>query len=202
MNGMLTNPWLPVAVFASAVITLTISTSITLGGGEYIGGIVWPYFSDTGRESPAYEVFAVGLTLAGLGWVALVLGERRIVAGIAAGTGVSSAHVARLNVSAPVCGVLAAACVSLLAIFDTINYPTIHNLAAYVFFLSAVAYVGQLAACFQLLARRAPEESAIARSFRMKVRADACARRGRRRLNKAKLFGLILVPTSRPRRSA
>ena len=37
--------------------------AITTSSDVYIGGISYPYFSDTGRDAPAYYVFAVGLTI-------------------------------------------------------------------------------------------------------------------------------------------
>ena len=40
--------------------------AITTSGDVYIGGLSYPYFSDTGRDSPAYYVFAVGLTITAL----------------------------------------------------------------------------------------------------------------------------------------
>jgi len=53
----------------------------------------------------------------------------------------ASAHVARCNVAAAVLGVLGSLCAGTLAVCDTLNYPVLHNISAYAFFLFTVSAV-------------------------------------------------------------
>ena len=68
-----------VAACAVAIFTYIVCIIITVSNGTYIGGIPWPYFSDTGRDVPAYFLFAIGLTVVCLLYipVSLVLLHRK-----------------------------------------------------------------------------------------------------------------------------
>jgi hypothetical protein len=107
---------------------------------RYIGSLEYPYFSDTGRDKPGYYVFAVGLTISGVLLAAVtVLNWARIrhLAGGPDAVG-RAATAVKLAAASAVCGVLSAPFLATLAIADTVNYPTAHNLGAYAFFFFAV----------------------------------------------------------------
>jgi DNA damage-regulated autophagy modulator protein 2 len=56
--------WYAPIVGATALLT-TLATCfiITRVKGIYVGGLSWPFFSDMGREAPAYYVFITGLSI-------------------------------------------------------------------------------------------------------------------------------------------
>ena len=57
---------LPLAACSVAVFTYVVCIILAASLGTYTGGLDMPYFSDTGRDAPAYWVFAIGLTLSAL----------------------------------------------------------------------------------------------------------------------------------------
>lgn len=99
----------------------------------YIGGIPWPYISDTGREAPMYYVFAVGCTTTALLLAAVVVIYWRLVYVAPSGMCCSPSDVALGGV---VCTVVASICLVLLACLSTIEYADAHAYSAYVFFVA------------------------------------------------------------------
>ncbi|ETV66182.1 hypothetical protein, variant 5 [Aphanomyces astaci] len=55
--------WSPILAPFFTVTTLIICIVITKTKDIYVGSLAWPYFSDMGRDDPAYYVFATGLCL-------------------------------------------------------------------------------------------------------------------------------------------
>ena len=137
--------WLTLQRGAWSTWTILVCVGITLGNKTYIGGIGYPYISDTESSPTTRPIFATGMTLAALALIAnyaLMKGaiDQRIAA-MARAAHAPSAHVARCNLAAAILGVLGSLCAALLAVFDTLDYPSVHNLSAYAFFLFTVSAV-------------------------------------------------------------
>lgn len=164
------HPALPIAASAVAVLTLVLCVSITLGTDTYIGGISYPFFSDTGRDRShgQYYIFAVGLTITGILWAATVTGVSMLGKRLSANLGDGTKAHCLLSSAA---GFLWAASpfLALVSIFDTVNFSTIHNLSAYAFFGFALIGVILHTLGFHALARRAVPGSAVARSAKIKL---------------------------------
>lgn len=50
----------PLLVGVIGIGTIVACMIISRVRGDYTGGLVWPYISDTGRDKPQYYLFAVG----------------------------------------------------------------------------------------------------------------------------------------------
>lgn len=138
---------------------MIICVGMTLSEGVYIGGIRWPYFSDTGREPPTYYIFAVGLSLTSLlmatsnvlFWhrtygrkdgnkaarISIVKGLK-----VAAGCPCDGGCCNRASMSLVAVKLVCVSCICLIltACFSTTSFPNVHQYTAYgFFFLQTVA---------------------------------------------------------------
>jgi len=125
--------------------------------GHDIGGIPWPYISDTAKDPPQAGMFSYGMTVTSciIVWVVVInygkakndidlmyppdtdgLGSRRNFAGLVAGL-----------ISAPNLG--------LLACFDTRRTPGLHLLFVVLFFIPCIAYLFIVKSLYELLLVRA-----------------------------------------------
>jgi DNA damage-regulated autophagy modulator protein 2 len=52
----------PIMALAIALVTLFGCVLIAKAKGVYLSGMFWPFFSNTGRDKPAYYLFCAGLT--------------------------------------------------------------------------------------------------------------------------------------------
>lgn len=166
----LLHPALPAATCALAVLTLVLCVSITLGTDTYIGGISYPFFSDTGRDRShgQYYIFAVGLTLTGVLWAMTVAGMSKLGKRLTDNLGEGARGGCLLSSAA---GFLWAAApfLALVSIFDTVNFSALHNLSAYAFFGFALIGVILHTSGLHTLARRAAPGSAISHSAKAKL---------------------------------
>ena len=153
-----------------AVLTYIVCIAITVSNGTYIGGLSFPYFSDTGRDMPAYAVFSVGLTATCLLYIPLhlyILREVKAteVKATEAGTagapscccgrpcgGGSRCSTACQATGAAACAIVSAPFLSVLAIADTAFHADLHQYAAYLFFLLNVVSVALYRHVFNSLA--------------------------------------------------
>jgi hypothetical protein len=134
----------PLLGFCIGVLTYVVCVAYALGSGQYIGGIGWPYFSDTGREAPMYYLFAIGLTVTAVllgvtnvSWFAKVHVEssspaevgRAILRCCVDRPATTVAHAALISVLVSLIGLVMLAC------FSTIVYPAVHDYSAYAFFI-------------------------------------------------------------------
>jgi len=116
----------------------------------YTGGLSFPYFSDIGRDPPAYYVFAVFLSVAGVLMVGFMVIQnyyfREWFSQIP-----ESSYKCR-SITSTVCGSIAGIAAALLSIFDTSSYPSVHNYSAYVFFVFILVYTGVNLSLYRSLA--------------------------------------------------
>jgi hypothetical membrane protein len=139
--------FVPILTTLVPVVTLFTCAGITLSQKKFIGTIAWPYFSDTGSRRPPYYVFAVGLSVSGALivmlttinlWRTMAICRRGPEGGGSAVKGAGC--VKATSVIVWVFSVIGGLCLALLAIFNTIDYPSVHNATAYAFFLLLLVY--------------------------------------------------------------
>ena len=158
-----------------AILTYIVCIAITVSNGTYIGGLSFPYFSDTGRDMPAYAVFSVGLTATCLLYIPLHLAVLREIKATEAGmAGAPSCCCGRpcgrgsrcstacLATGAAACAIVSAPFLSVLAIADTAFHADLHQYAAYLFFLLNVVSVALYRHVFHSLALAAGGDAALA----------------------------------------
>ncbi|KAL4157645.1 hypothetical protein PRNP1_006662 [Phytophthora ramorum] len=128
-------------VVATIVVIATLITCVSIAKAKdiYLGGLGWPYFSDTGRDMPAYAVFCAGLSGVAIAlvltWVANYQFQSELIELEA-----KVASIRKYCKIVRVVGVLSAFGLPVLAFFSTTNYPDLHQYAAYWFFvLEAIA---------------------------------------------------------------
>ncbi|KAL3660253.1 hypothetical protein V7S43_014783 [Phytophthora oleae] len=142
----------PVAATVMIIATLVTCVSIAKANERYLGGLAWPYFSDTGRDIPGYAVFCAGLTTVSvalvLTWSANYQYQSELLRGE---TDPSASTIRNYCKAVRIIGVLSALELSILAFFSTTSYPDVHQYAAYWFFvLEAVALVLNTIASYKL----------------------------------------------------
>jgi len=116
-----------------------------------VGGIYWPYLSDTGKYPPESALFAFGLTLTSV-WIASIVTlnygriKREISLNGSFAEGLNSKDSEgwqgwRRNNLALFLGLISSPFLGLLAVFDTGRSPALHLLFVLGFFPFMVAYV-------------------------------------------------------------
>ena len=108
--------------------------------GDDWGGLKVPYISDTAKTPPNYIVFAVGLTVSAAIYAGLAAMSALAAHALGAATG--DARLRRLTWPTLVFAILAALGLALLAIFNTLVYPTAHLAFALMFFVCAMVWIG------------------------------------------------------------
>ncbi|DAZ93719.1 TPA: hypothetical protein N0F65_009645 [Lagenidium giganteum] len=104
----------------------------------YAGGLTWPYFSDMGREPPAYYVFCVGLWCVAVSLFLTWYFNRQYQNSVLTKSiqlGHTSPVIRRLSFFCCALGMLSVIGLPVLAICSTTEYPSVHSNAAYFFFL-------------------------------------------------------------------
>ncbi|TYZ68310.1 hypothetical protein PybrP1_006207 [[Pythium] brassicae (nom. inval.)] len=128
----------PTVASGVVVVTLVTCLIITKSKHIYTGGLKWPYFSDMGRDAPAYYVFCVGLSLAAVmlacTW-AFNYQFQRAVLSRPIQLGEIKRRTLRWATTCAVLGMASVVGLPVLAFFSTSSYPSLHNNAAYWFFL-------------------------------------------------------------------
>ena len=120
--------------FATSIVVVTtfLCFVLTKATSTYVGGLFWPYFSDIGRDVPMYYIVSVGLTLSAillaLSWIIYYRRVKGIIETTPDAEGLKCK-----NKLAATFGALSTLGMPTLAILDTANFPSIHNMAAYYF---------------------------------------------------------------------
>ncbi|KAF0718000.1 Aste57867_1964 [Aphanomyces stellatus] len=128
----------PILAPATVITTLVTCLVIAKVNHRYTGTLVWPYFSDLGRDDPGYYVFVVGLTLTAIFLVAIwyfnfVFHARTLRLPIQ--DGALSPWLLRRSGLVSTLGILSVVGLPVLAICSTTSYPSVHSNAAYWFFI-------------------------------------------------------------------
>lgn len=138
----------PITATTAVIATLITCVSLAKAKDIYLGGLVWPYFSDTGRDAPGYSVFCVGLSIVAVAlivtWAVNYKFQLELIEMESQGNGkeVYGKFTREQCQAVRFLGVLSALGLPVLAFFSTTSYPSVHKYAAYWFFaLEAVALV-------------------------------------------------------------
>ncbi|KAF4325098.1 hypothetical protein JM18_000606 [Phytophthora kernoviae] len=146
-------------VVATVVVIVTLVTCVTIAkvNDVYLGGLDWPYFSDTGRDSPGYSVFCAGLSIVAvslvLTWLTNYQFQRELIEKESHENtdNMSTSTIRKYSEAVRVLGVLSTVGLPVLAFFSTTSYPDVHQYAAYWFFvLEAFALLLNTIASFKL----------------------------------------------------
>ncbi|DAZ99522.1 TPA: hypothetical protein N0F65_005394 [Lagenidium giganteum] len=128
----------PIVAACMAVTTLLTCVIITKVKHVYVSGLSWPFFSDMGRDPPAYYVFCVGLTLEAIllsmTWVFNYQYQSSALRRAAHSATPPPAKWLKLARFCCFAGTISTPGLPLLAIFDTSTYTAFHQYAAYWFF--------------------------------------------------------------------
>ncbi|RLN26073.1 hypothetical protein BBO99_00000538 [Phytophthora kernoviae] len=143
-------------VVATVVVIVTLVTCVTIAkvNDVYLGGLDWPYFSDTGR---GYSVFCAGLSIVAvslvLTWLTNYQFQRELIEKESHENtdNMSTSTIRKYSEAVRVLGVLSTVGLPVLAFFSTTSYPDVHQYAAYWFFvLEAFALLLNTIASFKL----------------------------------------------------
>lgn len=160
--------YIPVMGVVLASVTIFGSVGLNRYYGHDIGGIPWPYISDTAKDPPQSGLFAYGLTVvSSLIGVIVVINYSKISIDLdlsrqnseATSKGVparSDACAGRSrNQLALVSGLVAAPNLGLLGCFDTQRSPDAHLLFVLLFFIPCVVHLYAVKSVYELLLSRA-----------------------------------------------
>ena len=128
------------AILAPCIVIISYCTciGITIAEDTYIGGLDFPFFSDTGRDKPAYYVFSgLNCTASALLFMFMILQFVYVTAWHKASGG--KGFMLRA-VFALIAGFLAPVGSILLSIFTTNDHPALHAYSAYAFFFLILVY--------------------------------------------------------------
>ena len=127
------------AAVSSLLIVISYVTCIIIAKKRdtYVGGIAFPYFSDIGRDKPAYYVFASLNTIASVLMFGFMLLQYYYLKAWFSMTG---ANWQCRGISALVCGLLAPIGSILLSLFTTNEHADLHLYSAYAFFVFILVY--------------------------------------------------------------
>ncbi|KAG2803919.1 hypothetical protein PC116_g22810 [Phytophthora cactorum] len=128
----------PVVASATVVTTLVTCLIIAKANNVYTGGLTWPYFSDLGRDSPGYYVFCVGLSIVAMALCATWYFNYKFQSSalrIPTLLGYVSPFVSWTARASTAIGIISTIGLPILAFFSTASCPSLHNNAAYWFFL-------------------------------------------------------------------
>ncbi|KAG1700841.1 hypothetical protein DVH05_011727 [Phytophthora capsici] len=128
----------PVVASGTVIVTLITCFIIAKANNVYTGGLSWPYFSDLGRDSPGYYVFCVGNTIVALALCATWYFNYQFqISALRIPTllGHISPFVGWTVRVCTAIGIISTIGLPILAFFSTASYPSLHNNAAYWFFL-------------------------------------------------------------------
>lgn len=132
----------PLIGVSVSLTTLIVCVIITKVNDVWVSGLSWPFFSDMGRDPPAYYVFVVGLTtlaiLLAIAWHFNYRFQARVLR--------DEAHIFSLMSNEPtkrllliarivlVSGIVSTIGLPVLSIFDVSSYVQVHVVGAYWFF--------------------------------------------------------------------
>jgi len=127
---------LPLVACVITVSTYLFCIIFAVAKGTYIGSIPFPYFSDTGRDPPAYFVFATFLTIVALIFLPVqYFMHFAVLQPAIAALGDTQRFMKCEAVAGSLFGVLSAPFLAILSIFDTAFHADLHLYSAYLFFI-------------------------------------------------------------------
>jgi len=146
----------PAAGLISAITTLGVCVGLNRYYNHDIGGIDWPYLSDTGKYPPETALFGFGLTLTSILIVITVtLNYGKVKRDI--GRRAKDPELGRKGWkrnNASLClGIISAPFLGLLAVFDTARTPELHLVFVLGFFPFMVAYVIVNTSVYNIMAK-------------------------------------------------
>ncbi|DAZ99508.1 TPA: hypothetical protein N0F65_005380 [Lagenidium giganteum] len=128
-------------IAASVTVFTTLLTCLTIVKVKHIwvGGLTWPFFSDMGRDPPAYYVFCVGLSLCAtflfFTWIFNHQYHMLVLRDSSQKCVRVAAHLVALA------GIISTPGLPILAIYDTSRHTTVHHNAANWFFYCEIIAV-------------------------------------------------------------
>lgn len=134
----------PLAGVLTFVATMTLCVSCVLNLDHDIGGISWPYISDTGKQPPESGIIAFGFTLTAVLIAAVVtLNYGKIKRDIELCEHILKQPVGgrKRNIAAVVSGLCAVPFLGLLASFDTRQTAELHLLFVLIYFPGTLIHV-------------------------------------------------------------
>lgn len=155
---------LPAAGIVVAVATLLSSVCFNLYYGHDIGGIWWPYISDTAKDPPQCGLFAFGMTLTSCMISVIVLlnyGKCKRDLYL-----LNKHRGQKRNKISMACGLVAAPNLGLLASYDTVRSPGLHLVFVGIFFTTATIYLFTVNSMYKFIrhtAKHAPDLSLVER---------------------------------------
>lgn len=152
----------PVTVYITCI-------AITLSNDTYIGGLSFPYFSDTGRDPPAYYVFAVGLSISAILFCIVIVMQYGYVLEIMSRANIQNEHVRKMNIAATFFGIPGSICAALVGCFSTSDYASIHDYSAYVFFVFSTVFLALETTIYKLLAKEGATELAVTANLKLGI---------------------------------
>eukprot|EP01119_Soliformovum_irregulare_P023020 TRINITY_DN7977_c0_g1_i1.p1 TRINITY_DN7977_c0_g1~~TRINITY_DN7977_c0_g1_i1.p1 ORF type:complete len:219 (-),score=25.43 TRINITY_DN7977_c0_g1_i1:249-905(-) len=128
----------PIASCCFGIITIATTLGISQSLHHDTGGLTLPYISDTGRDEPEREVFAVGLSIAAvflmftaaINWIILL---RRGIE--------EHPHDRRMNVAGNLFGIIAGVFLVLLSCLNDRDFPDAHTYCAIIFFVCGLIFL-------------------------------------------------------------
>ena len=150
MNEETAGRLFPYIATSIVVVTTFLCFVLTKVTETYVGGLYWPYFSDIGRDVPMYYIVSVGLTSSAILLAASWIIHYRRIKTILEQTPEASQCLNGKNKMAATLGALSTLGMPALAILDTANFPSIHNMAAYYFVALEIPAVYLNVGCFLL----------------------------------------------------
>ncbi|KAG9397932.1 hypothetical protein AC1031_016350 [Aphanomyces cochlioides] len=137
--------WSPILAPFFTVVTLITCFAIAKAKDIYVGSLSWPYFSDMGRDDPAYYVFVVGLCLTAIFLLLTWWFNWQFQASVlshSAAKQTAPPSLSRCNTAASIMGMLSTIGLPILSIYRvSYPHPEVHNYAAYFFFVFQAAAV-------------------------------------------------------------
>jgi hypothetical protein len=154
----------PLLTIGWGICTLAACISLNRWHGHDIGGIPWPYISDTAKDAPQSALFGFGMTMAcAMMAVVIVINygkcKRELYLLADAENGGGSAAGLKRNKLALVCGLLACPNLGLLACFDTKRTPGLHLAFVLGFFPFALVFLFAMTSLYRLLTALAAAKS-------------------------------------------
>ena len=153
--------WIPAGAISIALFTILASVVSCVYHGHDIGGLYWPYISDTAKEMPQAGLFAYGMSVVSVLLLLVVLinhGKVKLnlyaLAEGEEGTYVKGLRRAKVARAA---GCIAAPGLGLLACYDTARAPALHLVFVLAFFAPCLVYCGCMMSVYSLMARRLHE---------------------------------------------
>mmetsp|Transcript_14324 Transcript_14324/g.48971 ORF Transcript_14324/g.48971 Transcript_14324/m.48971 type:complete len:278 (-) Transcript_14324:230-1063(-) len=148
-----------IPLFGLLVASCSILGSVALNRyyGHDIGGIPWPYISDTAKDAPQAGLFSYGLTVTSclIVWVVVINYGKICIDVDVTYPDPNDSTCSKRNFAALIAGLISAPNLGLLACFDTERSPELHLSFVLLFFLPCIVYLYMIKSVYELLYKRA-----------------------------------------------